>query len=243
MTQPEPRAVVETDAPDSRRETNPRKELVREQLIDVAARLFDEQGYDRCSMATIANAMGLGRSAIYHYFRSKEEILAAIIEAEALAPSNRLAAMSIDPDGSAGELLRQTVIEGVVRRLSSGARFVRLSRLEAQIPEHLRRSYDVSRRAIYDHYVRCIDHGIATGEFRELDSHVAAFGVIGMANWTSRWFKPEGRMSAQEVAEVIADMALASLRTTGAQDRLLEEARARARVLAEQAQGLSNLLG
>lgn len=230
-------------SPSLRAETNPRKEMMREQILDTAARMFDEMGFDRSSMASIAQSVGLGRSAIYHYFSSKEEMLAAMIEAEALTPSNRLAELPVLPDSTASELLRRVVIEGVERRLTSGARFVRLSRLEAQIPDHLRRGYDRSRRAIYQYYVRCIEHGIETGEFRRVDSHVAAFSVLGMANWTSRWFRADGRLSAREVGEMIADMALAALRTTDERDRVLNEARERTRGLLDEMRALSALLG
>lgn len=227
----------------ARRDTNPRKELVREQLLDIAARMFDERGFDRCSLAMIAQEVGLGRSAIYHYFRSKEDILAALIEAEAMEPSVRLIAKPIAKDSSASGLLRTAIVEGVVRRLSSGSHFVRLARLEAQIPESLRTVYDVSRRAIFDYYVRCIEHGICRGEFRRVDSHVAAFSVIGMANWSSRWFRPEGRLSPQEVAEEIAGFALAGLRSDGMQSLVLQEARERSRGLRTEVEALARLLG
>ena len=119
------------------------------------------------------------------------------------------------PDLSAGERLRRAVIEGIVRRLSSGSRFILLSRLEAQIPEELGPVYNRGRRQIFEFYVQCIQDGIRTGEFRKLDPKIAAFAVIGMANWTSRWYSPSGPKSPEEIAEVIADIALQGLRAEG----------------------------
>jgi len=235
--------VEETSRQRAKRDTNPRKELVREQLIDVAARVFDEKGFERCSMSDIANAMGLGRSALYHYFRSKDEILAAIVEAEALAPSHQLKLLSAESGLSASEWMRRAVADGIVRRLSSGSRFVTLSRLEAQIPDELRRVYNHSRREIYDYYVHCIEHGIATGEFREVDAKIAAFSVIGMANWTSRWYSPMGRKSADEIATEIADLALASLRAPSARERVLNDAKDKIKILGDELEDLRRLLG
>ncbi len=196
-----------------RRDSNPRRELVREELLDIAARMFDERGFDRVSMAMIASEVGLGRSAIYHYFGSKDDILAAMIEAEARAPVARIRTLASRPDLGPAERLRTVVEDGVPRRLSSGARFVRLARLEAQIPKHMRADYDRSRRAIFDLYVALIEEGIAAGELRRVDSHMAAFAILGMANWTSRWFRPDGRLGAAEVARAIADFALAAVRS------------------------------
>lgn len=195
----------------TRTPTNPRKELVREQLIDLAAELFDSKGYAQTSINDIAKALGLGRSAVYHYFRNKEEILVALIESEALTPSHRLQELMSEPGLSPTERIRRAVVDGIVRRLSSGARFILVSRLETQIPEALGPLYNQGRRHIYDFYVRCIADGIASGEFRPVDPKITAFAVIGMANWTSRWYSPTGSKTPGEIGEIIADMALAGL--------------------------------
>ncbi|WP_341862020.1 TetR/AcrR family transcriptional regulator [Gymnodinialimonas sp. 57CJ19] len=226
-----------------RRETNPRKELVREELLDIAARMFDEHGFDRVSMATIAREVGLGRSAIYHYFASKDEILASIVESEALAPVARIHQLANEPGLSATQRLRDVVLDGVVRRLSFGSRFVRLARLEAQIPDHLRKDYDQSRRAIYDEHVRLIREGIAAGEFRRVDAQISAFSIIGMANWTSRWYRADGRLSAQEVAEAIADLALSSICGPEASDHRLETLRARLGSVIDDLGGIAESIG
>ena len=104
---------------------------------------------------------------------------------------------------------------------------MRLARLEAQIPDHLRKDYDRSRRAIYDEYVHLIREGIATGEFRPVDPQIAAFGIIGMANWTSRWFRADGRLTAEEVADSIADLALTSVRGPESSDERMVLLRAK----------------
>lgn len=51
----------------------------RRKLLDQAARWFAEQGYDRASMSGLALACGVSKGLLYHYFSSKDEILAAII--------------------------------------------------------------------------------------------------------------------------------------------------------------------
>lgn len=223
----------------SRAASNPRKELVREQLIDIAARMFDSKGYMQTGMADIAREIGLGRSAVYHYFSSKEEILAALVEAEALKPSQELQALLDNPSLTWTERLRRGLIDGIVRRLSAGSRFLLFSRLETQIPDQLGSLYNRSRRQIYDFYVRCIREGIATGEFRELEPKVAAFAVIGMANWTSRWYSAKGPLTPEQIAEIIADIAIHGLRAPSAD---IAAARAKIQTLHAELQELGNLL-
>lgn len=205
-------ASASAEARVQRLQTNPRRELVREQLIDIAARMFDSKGYMQTGMADIAREIGLGRSAVYHYFSNKEEILAALVEAEAWAPSLQLQEIIDDSSLSPTEKLRRGLAHGIVRRLSAGSRFLLFSRLETQIPDQLGSLYNRSRRHIFDFYVRCIRDGIAAGEFREVDSKVAAFAVIGMANWTSRWYSPNGQRSPEEIAEIISDIAIQGLK-------------------------------
>lgn len=235
-------ARVAQPAREPRQPTNPRKELVREQLIDIAARMFDTKGYAQTGMGDIAREIGLGRSAVYHYFRNKEEILAALVEAEALAPSHQLQELIDDASLTAGIRLRRAIVEGIVRRLSSGSRFLLFSRLEAQIPEHLGGLYNQSRRQIYEFYVRCIGDGIASGEFRDVDPKIAAFAVIGMANWTSRWYSPAGPKTPRQIAEVIADIAMQGLRAPDRANADLAALREAVHALRGQVEGLEDLL-
>lgn len=195
---------------------NPRKELVREQLISIAAEIFNSKGYAQTSMSDIANALGLGRSALYHYFRNKEEIFATLMEEEALIPYNELLRLAEEPKLTAAQRLRRAVVGGIVRRLSAGVRFLVVSRMESEIPPEIAPIYNSSKRKILDLYTRFIQDGVTSGEFRELDPKMAAFAVIGMANSASRWYHPSGSRTPKEIAEFIADIAIRGLLSDGA---------------------------
>ena len=54
----------------------------RQKLVDVARQLFAKQGFDDTTMNDIAQASGKGRRTLYTYFKNKEEIYYAVIEAE-----------------------------------------------------------------------------------------------------------------------------------------------------------------
>ena len=53
----------------------------REQIVEAASRLFYEQGFEHTSFASIAEAVGISRGNFYHHFKTKDEILDAVIEA------------------------------------------------------------------------------------------------------------------------------------------------------------------
>ncbi|WP_342363262.1 TetR/AcrR family transcriptional regulator [Terrarubrum flagellatum] len=212
-------SAAEKSPANGRLAPNPRKELVREQLISIAAEIFNTKGYAQTSMSDIANALGLGRSALYHYFRNKEEIFGTLMEEEALIPYNALLKLAEEKGLSATQRLRRAVVDGIVRRLSAGARFLVVSSMESEIPPEIAPVYNSSKRKILDLYTGFIQDGVRSGEFRDVDPKLAAFAVIGMANSASRWFHPTGSKSPKEIADFIAEIAIRGLLSDGAERR------------------------
>lgn len=62
----------------------------RRQIVDVAARLFQELGYDRTSMSLISEKLGGSKATLYGYFRSKEELLEAVLVYDVTEEADRL---------------------------------------------------------------------------------------------------------------------------------------------------------
>ncbi|GAA4892022.1 TetR/AcrR family transcriptional regulator [Streptomyces coeruleoprunus] len=84
----------------------------REQIVDAANRLFYQQGFEPTSFATIAEAVGISRGNFYYHFRTKDEILQAVIEARLASTRKMLAEWA---DGSADPLDRvQRFVELVI---------------------------------------------------------------------------------------------------------------------------------
>lgn len=75
----------------------------RERIVDAANRLFYENGFEPTSFAAIAQAVGISRGNFYHHFKTKDEILEAVIEARLESTREMLARWD---DGSTGPLDR-----------------------------------------------------------------------------------------------------------------------------------------
>jgi TetR/AcrR family transcriptional regulator, transcriptional repressor for nem operon len=75
----------------------------REQIVDAANRLFYEQGYEPTSFASIAEAVGISRGNFYYHFKTKDEILAAVIDARLASTREMLACWN---EGAASPLER-----------------------------------------------------------------------------------------------------------------------------------------
>jgi AcrR family transcriptional regulator len=88
----------------------------RQQILDAALRCFAREGLHRTTMQHIVREAALSPGAIYRYFASKEDIIAAIADARHATEKGVLAKAARRPDARAGLDL---LIEGFVGRLES----------------------------------------------------------------------------------------------------------------------------
>jgi hypothetical protein len=72
--------------------------------------------------------------------------------------------------------------------------------------------HDSAKRTLLDNFSAVIAHGSEIGHFRPVDPRLTAFAIFGMCSWTAWWFKPDGRLSSDGVADHIADLAVHSVR-------------------------------
>jgi TetR/AcrR family transcriptional repressor of nem operon len=77
----------------------------RRHIVDVADRLFYERGFEATSFADIAKDVGLSRGNFYYHFRTKDEILAAVIQQRAQNTQAMLASWADGTDSPAGRIL------------------------------------------------------------------------------------------------------------------------------------------
>ena len=191
--------------------SNSRNRLVRDHILTKAAEVFETRGFGQSRIQDIAQAMDLSRSALYHYFDSKEEILAALVAEYAgdrLAGYEELARIKYR---SARERMREALQRTISSRLVSGSRLRVLDQIGSEMPEDLRQRLDEGRHRVLDYYTDIVADGVASGEFRNIDPRTAALAVLGIASWTSWWYSPEGRKTPEELVEILVDVALNGL--------------------------------
>jgi AcrR family transcriptional regulator len=181
------------------------------QIMEEATRLFADRGFAGTSLQDIADATGLTRPALYHYFESKEDLLSRLVSELTEGPAEQLGEIRRRADTTAGERLRAMALAVALRQASQPARFRLLVRSEAELPEGLSKVYHQGRRRVLREFSSIIDEGVRSGEFRPVDPRIAALGVIGLCNWVAWWHRPGDQRADHSVAEALADMAIASL--------------------------------
>jgi TetR/AcrR family transcriptional regulator, cholesterol catabolism regulator len=200
---------------DRRRQSNLRSDLVMEKIIASAAELFAQRGYHATTLQDIADQLGMSKSALYHYIQSKEDLLQPLyidMLQEAMEDLRTTVASSASPR----EKLT-TVIQKQMERIATNPAMIALSlQTNGDLPENVRTVTDELRREATDVVSRIIAEGVARGEMHTAHPKVAALGLLGMLNWTQRWFRPEGPLNHRQIAELFTQLVLKGL--SGARD-------------------------
>lgn len=175
----------------------------RLEILRAAGRQFRERGFVETGMRDIAEAAELSPANLYNYFHGKHEILFFCQDS------------SLDRMIAALEKARR--IKGSV---AARLRFVIISHLRCLLDEvegsaaHLLTNalppgpqrYLVAKRNRYELGVRnLIVAGMRAGEFIQSDAALVARAILGALNWSVQWFRPDGQMTAEEIAEKLAD--------------------------------------
>ncbi len=182
-----------------------------DELRAAAIRLFREKGYHGTSMQDIADALGLYKGSLYHYIRSKEELLARLSEGaldETLGGLERIGADDAAAVDRLYAMVRAYVL-AIVRNLDAVAVYLREWRA---LPATDLARVRGQRRDMRRLFERVIAEGMREGEMRRGDAKIATLAILGMCNWLYEWYRPRGRLSAEELADELAARAVETVR-------------------------------
>ncbi len=190
-----------------------------------AAETFYRKGYDATTTQDIAEAVGMLKGSLYYYISAKEDLLYEIInEVHEVWASNlkRHEIMDGEPLTRIWAFVHNNVVGNAENLVSSAVFFRDFSALTGQ-----RRKHILALRDVHDDTLRqMIREGQSTGSVRKaVDPKVAATGILTMCNALYHWYRPDGALSAEDVAIQYADIAVGGLAT---KTELLERSRAEA---------------
>lgn len=174
----------------------------RTEILHAALRAFRERGYHATTLDDIAERLGVGKTALYHYFPDKEAILFACHQ-ESLAELDRIL-RGTRRYASATERLAYVIREHVRVMTDTLEGSPLAFEVPALAPE--RQDTIIAARDRYERALRrMITDGIAAGEFRKVEPKIAVFAILGAINWIARWYRPEGTIHAAELGEQFAE--------------------------------------
>ena len=175
----------------------------RETVIKAAGKLFALRGYHGTSMKDLGDELGLLKSSIYSHVSSKEDLLLEVVrrgERLFLESARRALDTSTGENGRLRALIRGH-LEVILDHRDEASTFLN----EARALDEIYREGVVAARDRYELiFRRVIGEGVSAGEFDErVDPVMAGIFILSILNSVGRWYRPEGALDREELAERI----------------------------------------
>lgn len=193
----------------TQKKSAPNNERLAE-IYRTAAQIILRKGYDATSINDIANALGMTKAGLYHYINGKKELLFDImnfgldeLDEEVATP----AASIIDPTERLRFIIKshsQLVTRG------QGAITILVDEITALTPSQ-NRIITRRKRAYFNRLRELLKQLKEEGVLQDVDATAATFSLLGMISWLSRWFRQNGSLTEEQVADQISKIALHGL--------------------------------
>lgn len=174
----------------------------RQEILRAAARLFQQQGYDATSMNDVAASLKLSKGGLYHHFQSKDEILFNLMNhAMDITEESVIKPVMTIPEPE--ERLRALIRRHIAVVLSERDREITVMLHENHpLPPTLRKRIN-ARKKDYIHFVENLVAEVqrARGSKGPVTPRAAAFALLGMLNWIYQWYRPEGSLQEENLAQ------------------------------------------
>ncbi|MFY9823159.1 MAG: TetR/AcrR family transcriptional regulator [Thermoanaerobaculia bacterium] len=175
-------------------------------VLETAARLICEKGYEAASVQDIAGACGLTKAGLYYYIRSKEDLLLEIqnygmdiFEERVLLPVLTIA----DPV----ERLKACMEKNIFLVTEGWSKEVTIILHEHETLTGAARAQINARKKRYVHFLESsFEEAVREGRIRPVEPRVAAFSFLGMILWIYKWFRPDGKIPAAQLAREMQDL-------------------------------------
>lgn len=191
----------------------------RKLILTVAIDHFGKVGYEHTKWASIADEVGIGQTALYHYFESKAHCLLTIMKLELADSVDRFdaaigdltdpadaltAAIAASLAASPTDALQRRILQNHMDLLATERQSVKeeAERLECR---------DLVHR-IEVNWTGLIARGIDRGQFADSDPTLSARLVLALVISVWRWYRPDGKMTIDDITEFVTDAALRLVR-------------------------------
>jgi AcrR family transcriptional regulator len=185
---------------------------VPQRLLAAATRLFADRGYDRTSVQEIVEAAGVTKGALYHYFGSKDDLLHEIYGRLLRLQQERLDAVA-DASGRVENRLRDAAADVVVTTIDNLDDAMIFFRSMHQLSDEKQKQVRAERRRYHERFRALIEEGQREGVFTtQTPADLVVDYHFGSVHHLSSWYRPEGPLSPQQVADHLAGLLLRALR-------------------------------
>ena len=184
----------------------------RREIDEVASELFHANGYAATSVRDIARALDMQGASLYAHVASKEDLLWSIIERAATAFEDAAERALADTASDDPVERLAAIVEAHVETITADPERSSVFVTEWRHLSPDRRAAIGARRDAYERRLRdLIADGLAVGTFAAVDPALAATFLLTALNGIATWYRPDGRLSADRIADHYVELALRSL--------------------------------
>jgi AcrR family transcriptional regulator len=189
-----------------------KKELKKEEILRAAAKVFSSKGYHAARIQDVADVLGMQKGSLYYYIKTKEDLLSGLVE-DTLEKSVELTSNIYDTGHTPTEKLR-LCIESHLKLFHENK-----DAFGVFMNEDLGLINKTSGRDIYQlmkeyekGWEQIFIEGIKKKEFKlDLEYKLVVKSIIGMMNWSYRWYHPEMGHSISDIAKIMTDLVVSGV--------------------------------
>lgn len=200
-----PRQATVTESPRSKRGL----------ILSAAVESFGDDGFELTKWASVADKVGIGQTALYHYFESKVHCLLTIMSTELERSASRFervvsvedapvdqlrAAVRAAYDVTPQEVLQMRILQSHMDLLATP----RQSEREEAERQHARELV----RKVEENWTGLVKRGIEAGDFADRDPEQTSRAVLALVVSVWRWYRTGGPTTLEEIRDFISDAVL-----------------------------------
>lgn len=184
-------------------------DLKKAEILKAAAKVFRTKGYHASRIQDVAETLDMQKGSLYYYIKTKEDLLKGLVE-DILEKSVELLANIQDTTHSPSEKVK-LCIESHLRLFHNNidAFGVFINEDMHLINKNSEKDIFLLMKNYEKGWLKIFEEGVKNGDFRkELNHKIIVKGILGMLNWSYRWYHIKEGYSIEEVADIFSDLIL-----------------------------------
>ncbi len=199
---------------DAKKPEDDQKSRHRE-ILETAARVICEKGYEGASIQDIAEACGLTKAGLYHHIRSKEHLLLEI-QNYGMDVFEEQVLNQVLPIPDPLERLKACMEKNILLVTHGWSKEVTIILHEhATLTGDARAQINARKKRYVKFLETSFAEAVRNGQLRPVNPTVAAFAFLGMVLWIYKWFRPDGKIDAPTLVHEMQDILFGVLPAAG----------------------------
>ncbi|WP_428397677.1 TetR/AcrR family transcriptional regulator [Marinobacter salarius] len=180
----------------------------RGRLLHEAAKLFRDKGYERTTVRDLAAAVGIQSGSLFHHFRTKEEILKAVM-VETIRLNTALMQAAVDAASTHRDKLQALIRAELESINGQTGEAMAVLVFEWRSLSEESQAYVLELREIYEQLWLDVLETLRQDGVLAADPFVVRRMLTGALSWTVTWYRPDGGLTLDDLtAQVVAMMGL-----------------------------------